>query len=1110
MNQSPSSIMFSIDSKIRDSGLTGVAVGFFFLWALFTFGTWYNCRSQTNFILNEVNHEAELATQSKAAEIESLLKNSFHAVRTISRLPGIRAGEPYSRSSATEDLVKARRISVADYELSRRLFADLVSSVAISKLDVVYDGFRPDNDQLPFISFDSHSVRPLMHLAKSDSANAQMSRVNRTDLIESVGDADTHGEYAEYVRQLAYFRKHQASVTESALDRVAPINSGLIPTSDNLQYKSSLPSDKRNLMGLSFSVPIYDANSHQFKGIVSTVLRANVLEAALIGLPFVPVSKEEKQQLQGSNNALRFSRSANFLLEETLTGVRIFDRRNAHWVMELEKQDAPAFEYQVKLDLPGQHTWVLHNYVPQSVVDHKITVTRSNALVQFALLSFALALVWATLRAMMKQQAEATKRHLELAGELGKASDEHAKTRLKLQATLDTIADLFFEVGPDGRYYDIYSRSQSLLAMPVESYVGKTINDTLPPDVASLWLTALSEANAQGVSTGKQYQLSLPQGNRWFELSVSRKTTQPSEEPRFILLAHDITARREAEEGLRQRETFFRLISENVGDYISVVNLDGKNVYTSPAYERFVGNRVKLRGGDAFELIHPDDQDRVRKTFAATVSTGDQLEVEYRHVCADGSSHPMECQGTVIRNGKGDIDSVVLVSRDITERKAKDVEIENLAFYDSLTNLPNRRLLLDRLRQALARLARTDSNGALMFIDLDNFKGLNDTLGHAVGDILLQQVAARLLLCVRENDTVARLGGDEFVVMLEDLDKEPVDAASKAELIAEKIHATLNKPYLLGDYEHTSTPSIGVTLYGKQAEDMDEILKRADLAMYQAKTAGRNAIRFFDAEMRARVLAQIALEADIRDGLNKDQFLLYYQAQIGTDGRISGAEALIRWQHPIRGLILPAEFVSLAEDSGLILPLGNVIMEIACRQLAAWASEPSMRDLSLAVNVSARQFLSVNFVGQVLGIIKQTGANPAHLKLELTESLFVSNVDEIIAKMSALRRIGVKFSLDDFGTGYSSLSYLKRLPLDQLKIDQSFVRDLLTDANDVAIARTIVGLAESLGLSVIAEGVETEGQRECLAQQGCHAYQGFLFSKPLSIDGFENLVRQKD
>ena len=644
--------------------------------------------------------------------------------------------------------------------------------------------------------------------------------------------------------------------------------------------------------------------------------------------------------------------------------------------------------------------------------------------------------------------------------------------------------------------------------MPVDSYRGKTLGETLPPEVVSLWQTALVEANEHGVSTGKQYQLRLPQGERWFELSVSRKTVLASEEPRFIVLAHDVTARKQAEEGLRQREVFFRLISENVGDYIAVVDLDGKYVYTSPAYERFVGSSVDLQGGDAFALVHPNDQQMVRAAFAATASSGKHFEIEYRHVSSDGKVSPMECHAAVIRNTQGQIDNVVLVSRDITERKAKDSEIENLAFYDSLTNLPNRRLLLDRLRQALARLARTGSNGALMFIDLDNFKGLNDTLGHAVGDILLQQVAARLLLCVRENDTVARLGGDEFVVMLEDLDREQDEAAGKAELIAEKILQALNKPYHLGDYEHTSTPSIGVTLYGKQVEDMDELLKRADLAMYQAKTAGRNAIRFFDAEMRARVLAQIALEADIRDGLGKGQFILYYQAQIGVDGQISGAEALMRWQHPVRGLIPPSEFVSLAEESGLILPMGNAIMESACKQLATWASQPQMRTLSVAVNVSARQFLSVNFVGQVVAILEQTGANPQNLKLELTESLFVSNVDEIIVKMTALRTIGVSFSLDDFGTGYSSLSYLKRLPLDQLKIDQSFVRDLLTDANDVAIARTIVGLAESLGLSVIAEGVETEGQRVCLAQQGCQAYQGYLFSKPLPVEEFEALVNK--
>ncbi|MBK9521092.1 MAG: EAL domain-containing protein [Rhodocyclaceae bacterium] len=1098
MNHATASIISSIDSKLRDPSLTGMAVGFLCLWALFSFGTWFNYNTHANLIRNELSHEADLAIHTKALEVNSLLTTTFQSLRTIAMLPGIRSSKQANRLTHAEDIVRNGRLSRSDYDLAKHLFGDLVSSVAVSGVYVVHDGFRPEDNEIPLISFDAP-------VPQQDSAADPK---NHEPDAADTPEIDTTEEYQELVRQLAYYRKHFPVAPPNTLDSVTPINSSLFRTSDVRQYASKKHGDLRNVVGFSFSVPIYDQNTRRFKGIVAAVIRANTLEAALIGLPILPVSAAEKTAVRLSENAIHLGETSNFLLEETLSGIRIFDRRNTQWISKPKQAAAAAFEFQMNLNFPGPHSWVLYNYVAKSKLEEKLSSTRSNALVQFALLSFALALVWATLRSMVRQQNEATRRHLALASELGQASEEHAKTRIKLQATLDTITDLFFEVGIDGRYHDIYSRWPDLLSMPAEHYQGKTISETLPGDVAKLWNEALDEANEQGVSTGKQYQLSLPQGNRWFELSVSRKTTQQSEESRFIVLAHDITIRKMAEEGLRKREVFFRLISENVGDYIAVVNLEGKYVYTSPAFDRFVSRTEGLRGSDAFSWVHADDQQAVREAFALTVSSGNNCEMEYRHVDANGNIYPMECHAAVIRNSQGETENVVLVSRDISERKAKDREIESLAFYDSLTNLPNRRLLLDRLRQALARLARSGSNGALMFIDLDNFKGLNDTLGHAIGDILLQQVGARLLLCVRENDTVARLGGDEFVVMLEDLDRDQIEAASKAELIAEKILDALNKPYQLGEYEHTSTPSIGVTLFGKQSEDMDELLKRADLAMYQAKAAGRNAIRFFDADMRARVLAQIALEAEVRDGLGKWEFILHYQAQIGIDGKISGAEALMRWQHPKRGLIYPQDFIPLAEESGLILPLGQSIMESACRQLADWATVPLLAPLSLAVNVSARQFLAANFVGQVLHALEQTGANPQRLKLELTESLFVSNVDEVIAKMTTLRARGVSFSLDDFGTGYSSLSYLKRLPLDQLKIDQSFVRDLLTDANDVAIARTIVGLAESLNLTVIAEGVETEGQRQILAQQGCFAYQGYLFSEPLPVDQFEALVHR--
>ena len=474
----------------------------------------------------------------------------------------------------------------------------------------------------------------------------------------------------------------------------------------------------------------------------------------------------------------------------------------------------------------------------------------------------------------------------------------------------------------------------------------------------------------------------------------------------------------------------------------------------------------------------------------------------------NGEIYPKWMTITAVKGPDGVASHYVGTQFDLTDRKAAEEEIRYLAFYDPLTRLPNRRLLLDRLHQALATSARRQRQGALLFIDLDNFKTLNDTLGHNLGDSLLQHVAQRLASCVREGDTVARLGGDEFVVILEDLDPTPNEAAAQAKAVGEKIRAALNQTYLLSGRDSHSTPSIGVALFGNKQETVEQMLKQADLAMYQAKSAGRNVVRFFDPKMQATVTARAGLEMDLRNAVHQEQFVAYYQVQVDGGGRSTGAEVLVRWQHPRRGMVLPGEFIPLAEETGLILPLGHWVLERACMQLAAWAARTDMAHLSLAVNASVQQVRQPDFVEQVLAVLDRTGADPRKLTLELTESLLMSNAEDTIAKMSALKAAGVGFALDDFGTGYSSLSYLKRLPLDCLKIDRSFVLDVLTDPNDAAIAKTIVALARSLGLSVIAEGVETEEQRDFLAGNGCHVYQGFLFSRPLPLEEFERVLHR--
>ena len=443
--------------------------------------------------------------------------------------------------------------------------------------------------------------------------------------------------------------------------------------------------------------------------------------------------------------------------------------------------------------------------------------------------------------------------------------------------------------------------------------------------------------------------------------------------------------------------------------------------------------------------------------------------------------------------------------RELQRLKAAHDEIRNLAFFDPLTGLPNRRLLLDRLRQTLAASTRSERKRALLFVDLDDFKTLNDTLGHHIGDLLLQEVARRISIRIRESDTVARLGGDEFVVMLNDLSELAEEAAAQAKVIAEKILVVIDQPYVLDGRECRSSASVGITVFGDPHHTTNEVLQQADLAMYQAKAEGRNTVRFFAPALQAAVNARAAMEEELRRAIKTNQFLLYYQSQ--TDhGVLVGAEALLRWRHPVRGILSPGAFISLAEETGLILPLGDWVLETACQQIAAWAGRKGQQEIAVAVNISARQLRNPDFVKNVLNTLDRTGADPHNLKLELTESMLLDDIEDVIVKMTDLRSRGLRFSLDDFGTGYSSLAYLRRLPLDQLKIDQTFVRDILKDASCGAIAQSIISLSKAMGLSVIAEGVETEEQRDFLARLGCHSFQGFLFSRPVPVEEFQSLL----
>lgn len=566
---------------------------------------------------------------------------------------------------------------------------------------------------------------------------------------------------------------------------------------------------------------------------------------------------------------------------------------------------------------------------------------------------------------------------------------------------------------------------------------------------------------------------------------------------------------------LKDTQENLHLMLDSMSEAMYGLDTNGNCTFVNDAFLHILGypDGNGLIGASIHKLIHhshadgrpyPTSECRIYESFRSNQTTHADDEVFWRK---DGSSIAIEYWAhPILKAGK--VAGAVITFRDITQRKVAELQIQQLAFYDALTNLPNRRLLMDRLNQAFSVSERDAHYGAILFLDLDHFKILNDTKGHDIGDLLLIEVGKRLANCLRDGDTVARLGGDEFVVVLETLSINSPEAASQAEVVAEKIHTELNRPYQLREYVHTTTPSIGIVLFNGHKDSLDDLLKFADIAMYQAKTAGRNAIRFYDPKMQAAIEERSRLEAELRMGVEKQQFCLHYQIQVDSQHRPLGAEVLLRWEHPTRGLVYPVHFISLAEETAIILPLGIWVIKKACEQLTIWQQNEQTRKMTLAVNVCALQFNQADFVDMVKRVLDESGADPAMLKLEMTESMVLNNVEDIIDKMHELKSLGISFSLDDFGTGYSSLQYLKRLPLDQIKIDQSFVCDIGTQLNgDVVIVQTIIAMSEALGLNVIAEGVETKEQLDFLEQHGCHSFQGYLFSKPIPIEQFETLLK---
>ncbi len=641
-----------------------------------------------------------------------------------------------------------------------------------------------------------------------------------------------------------------------------------------------------------------------------------------------------------------------------------------------------------------------------------------------------------------------------------------------------------------------------------EEFLRMTIKDLRSAEEVPHLLSIL--ADTKGLSaTNRLWRHRTRSGENLFVEASSHPLIFSGRKARVVLVT-DVTQRMQAEYRLRHNEMLLKEAQHiaQIGSWELQLH-DGALDLSEEFLQicRQPASTFRRLPADLLALLHPDDQPVIQACFDAALG-GQAFDRECRLLLPGGETLWVNMRATVYGGVKGLPARLVGTIQDISSRKAAESQIHRLAFFDSLTQLPNRRLLIDRLDQTLAGNARNDHHGSLLFIDLDHFKTLNDTRGHDVGDELLIQVARRIQACIRESDTAARLGGDEFVVMLTKLGTDVDAAVQHTELVAEKIRAEIGHPYLLACGEFHTTPSIGICLFQGHEQTVEDLLKHADVAMYEAKSAGRNTIRFYDPAMQVALEQRLIMDAQLRKALPDRQLVTYFQAQTDLNGRIFGAEILLRWNHPDQGLVLPDQFIPRAEESGLIVSIGNAVLEMACTQLRQWQQDSTSQHLVLAVNVSARQFHQEDFVARLKDILARTGAPSHRLKLELTESLLLENVEDTIRKMHELSRLGISFSMDDFGTGHSSLTYIKRLPLGQIKIDRSFVRDITTDPNDAVIVQTIIAMARALGLHVIAEGVETDSQLDFLQSRGCEAFQGYLMGRPMPLAEFEGFVRQ--
>ena len=678
----------------------------------------------------------------------------------------------------------------------------------------------------------------------------------------------------------------------------------------------------------------------------------------------------------------------------------------------------------------------------------------------------------------------------------------------RAESLIDSALDGVISVDQHNRIICWNQQAMYIFGYSLKQALGRDVAELIVPPA---YREAYRQDMAQFIKTGisrivntRTEVVAMRSDDSEFPMELSISAVEQQEGYFFNAYVRDITDRKQAENALRIAATVFE-----AQEGIIITDANSAILRTNQAVSNITGYTEKELIGKNPRILssgrHGAD------FYAAMWKNINEIglwEGEIWNRRKSGEIYPEHLTISSVKDSSGRVANYVATLTDITMSQAAADKIKYLAFYDPLTCLPNRLLFRDRLILAFASSQRNDHYGALLFIDMDNFKNLNDTLGHGMGDLLLQQVAKRLKACVREGDTIARLGGDEFVVVLEDLSKSINEAAIQVEAVGNKILVAFSQPYHLSTHNYNNTASIGIALFKGQQQAIDELLKQADIAMYSAKASGRNTLRFFDQHMQDSIANRVGLERDLKLALAKNQLILYYQPQVEANQQIIGAEALIRWHHPQRGLVSPVDFIPLAEETGLILPIGYWILETACAQIKQWEGSEPTRHIKIAVNVSARQFRQSDFVEQVRQILQSTAINPKNLKLELTETIVLDDIDETIKKMNELHKFGVSFSIDDFGTGYSSLSYLSRLPLDQLKIDQSFVFNIGVKNSDAVIVQTIIGMAKNLDMEVIAEGVETEAQREFLELNGCTQYQGYLFSKPVPIEQFEALLKK--